>query len=139
MGGTRTVPPTGTRRPAVNRDQMARKVVAALGAGDCAGRAGPVRALPGQRPADAGAKEHALRRDRLAVTGGRRGGIAYILLHHTIYFHGNGTAQALVVLLTYLVVGAVTLGGLDWRRPEPPVPADATEAAAMVVPIGATP
>lgn len=31
MGGTRTVPPTGTRRPAVNRDQMARKVVAALG------------------------------------------------------------------------------------------------------------
>ncbi len=64
---------------------------------------------------------------------------AYILLHRTIYFHGNGTAQALVVLLTYLVVGAVILGVLDWRRPEPPVPADATEAAAMVVPIGATP
>ena len=27
----------------------------------------------------------------------------------------------------------------NWRRSEPPVPADATEAAAMAVPIGATP
>ena len=64
---------------------------------------------------------------------------AYILLHHTIYFNGNGTTQALTILLIYLVVGAAILGVLDWRRTEPPVPADATEAAAMAVPIGATP
>jgi hypothetical protein len=64
---------------------------------------------------------------------------AYILLHHTIYFNGNGTTQALAILLTYLVVGAAILGILDWRRSEPTVPADATEAAAMAVPIGATP
>ena len=64
---------------------------------------------------------------------------AYILLHHTIYFNGNGTTQALAVLLTYLVVGAVILGFLVWRRSEPPVPGDATDAAAMAVPIGATP
>ena len=64
---------------------------------------------------------------------------AYILLHHTIYFNGHGTTEALTVLLVYLVVGAVILGVLDWFRSEPPVPADVTEAAAMAVPIGATP
>ena len=64
---------------------------------------------------------------------------AYILLHHTIYFNGHGTTQALTVLLIYLVAGAVILGVLDWFRSEPPVPADVTEAAAMAVPIGATP
>ena len=64
---------------------------------------------------------------------------AYILLHRTIYFNGHGTTEALTVLLIYLVVGAVILGVLDWFRSEPPVPADVTEAAAMAVPIGATP
>jgi len=64
---------------------------------------------------------------------------AYILLHHTIYFNGNGTTQALTILLVYLGVAAVILGLLDWFRSEPPVPTDATEAAAMAVPIGATP
>lgn len=64
---------------------------------------------------------------------------AYILLHHTIYFNGHGTTQALTVLLIYLVAGAVILGVLDWFRSEPPVPTDVTEAAAMAVPIGATP
>jgi hypothetical protein len=64
---------------------------------------------------------------------------AYILLHHTIYFNGHGTTQALTVLLIYLIAGAVILGVLDWFRSEPPVPADVTEAAAMAVPIGATP
>ena len=64
---------------------------------------------------------------------------AYILLHHTIYFNGPGTTEALTVLLIHLVVGAVILGVLDWFRSEPPVPADVTEAAAMAVPIGATP
>jgi hypothetical protein len=64
---------------------------------------------------------------------------AYILLHHTIYFNGHGITQALTVLLIYLAVGAAILGVLDWRRPEPTVPADATEAAAMAVPIGAAP
>ena len=61
---------------------------------------------------------------------------AYILLHHTIYFNGHGTTQALIVLLIYLGVGAVILGVLDWRRSEAQVD---TEAAAMAVPIGATP
>jgi hypothetical protein len=64
---------------------------------------------------------------------------AYILLHHTIYFGGHGTTEALTVLLVYLAVAAVILGVLDWRRSEPPVPADAAEAAAMAVPIGAAP
>jgi hypothetical protein len=64
---------------------------------------------------------------------------AYILLHHTIYFNGNGTTQALTVLLIYFGVAAVILGVLDWFRSEPPVPTDAVEAAAMAVPIGATP
>ncbi|MGO9778307.1 MAG: hypothetical protein ACLPQY_00855 [Streptosporangiaceae bacterium] len=53
---------------------------------------------------------------------------AYILLHHTIYFNGHGTTEALTVLLIYLVVGAVILGVLDWFRSGPPVPADVTEA-----------
>ena len=44
---------------------------------------------------------------------------AYILLHHTIYFNGHGTTEALTVLLIYLVVGAVILGVLDWFRSEP--------------------
>jgi hypothetical protein len=64
---------------------------------------------------------------------------AHILLHHTIYFNGHGTTQALTVLLIYLGVGAVILGLLDWRRSEPPVPVDVTDAAAMAVPIGAAP
>ena len=64
---------------------------------------------------------------------------AYILLHHTIYFNGHGTTQALTILLIYLAAGAAILGVLDWRRAEPPVPADAAEAAAMAVPIGAMP
>jgi hypothetical protein len=64
---------------------------------------------------------------------------AYILLHHTIYFNGHGTTEALTVLLIYLGVALVILGVLDWRRSGPPVPADVTEAAAMTVPIGAAP
>jgi hypothetical protein len=64
---------------------------------------------------------------------------AYILLHHTIYFNGHGTTQALNVLLIYLGVAWMILGVLDWRRSEAPVPADAAEAAAMAVPIGAMP
>ncbi|MCG6498232.1 hypothetical protein [Kitasatospora sp. A2-31] len=63
----------------------------------------------------------------------------YILLHHTIYFDGHGTGQALTVLLVYLGVAGAVLAFLDWRRPEAEVPTDATEAAAMSVPIGAVP
>ncbi|WP_431679568.1 hypothetical protein [Kitasatospora sp. KL5] len=63
----------------------------------------------------------------------------YILLHHTIYFDGHGTGQALTTLLVYLGVAAAVLIVLDLRRPEATVPADATEAAAVAVPIGATP
>ncbi|MEU2625836.1 hypothetical protein [Kitasatospora sp. NPDC007106] len=63
----------------------------------------------------------------------------YILLHHTIYFDGHGTGQALTTLLVYLGVAAAVLIALDLRRPEAAVPVDATEAAAMSVPIGATP
>ena len=64
---------------------------------------------------------------------------AYILLHHTIYFNGHGTTQALTVLLIYLGVAAAILIVLDLRRSEAHVPADAAEAAAMAVPIGAMP
>src|SRR5262245_50896350 len=64
---------------------------------------------------------------------------AYLLLHHTIYFHGHGTTEALTVLLIYFAVAALILGVLDWRHAERSVPADASEAAGMAVPIGATP
>lgn len=63
----------------------------------------------------------------------------YVLLHHTIYFHGHGTTQALAVLLAYLVVAAVALVLLDQLRPDPGVEPQAAEAAAMAVPIGAAP
>ncbi|WP_051866580.1 hypothetical protein [Streptomyces griseus] len=63
----------------------------------------------------------------------------YILLHHTIYFDGHGTSQALINLLIYLGVAAAVLIVLDLRGSEAKVPVDATEAAAMSVPIGATP
>lgn len=63
----------------------------------------------------------------------------YILLHHTIYFDGHGTSQALITLLIYLGVAAAVLVVLDLRRSETAVPVDASEAAAMAVPIGATP
>ncbi|MGW0971241.1 hypothetical protein [Streptomyces sp. NPDC002516] len=63
----------------------------------------------------------------------------YILLHHTIYFDGHGTSQALINLLIYLVVAAAVLIVLDLRHTEADVPADATEAAAVSVPIGAVP
>ncbi|MER7770482.1 hypothetical protein [Kitasatospora sp. NPDC096140] len=64
---------------------------------------------------------------------------AYILLHHTIYFDGHGTGQALTTLLVYLGVAAAVLIVLDLRRSEATLPTDASEAAAMAVPIGATP
>jgi hypothetical protein len=64
---------------------------------------------------------------------------AYILLHHTIYFHGHGITQALAVLLAYLGVTALALILLDQFRPEPRVDPEAAEAAAMTVPIGAAP
>ena len=64
---------------------------------------------------------------------------AYILLHHTIYFNGHGTTQALTVLLIYLGVAAAILIVLDLRRSEAQVDTEAAEAAAMAVPIGATP
>ncbi|MEV5911269.1 hypothetical protein ACWEGX_39675 [Streptomyces chartreusis] len=63
----------------------------------------------------------------------------YILLHHSIYFDGHGTSQALINLLVHLVVAATVLIVLDLRRTEAKVPTDATEAAAVAVPIGAPP
>jgi hypothetical protein len=65
---------------------------------------------------------------------------AYILLRNSVYFHGNGTTQALVVLLIYAGVGALALGFLDWyRSPAPSVvtPETEGEAVTMVIPIGA--
>lgn len=59
----------------------------------------------------------------------------YILLRNTVYFGGNGTAQALIILLAYLVVLAVIIGILDWRRrPDREVPGvtHETEAEAAV-------
>ncbi|MEV6192871.1 hypothetical protein AB0M19_10745 [Streptomyces sp. NPDC051920] len=64
---------------------------------------------------------------------------SYILLHHTIYFDGHGTSQALINLLIYLGVAAAVLIVLDLRHTEAQVPADATEGAAVSVPIGAVP
>jgi hypothetical protein len=65
---------------------------------------------------------------------------AYILLKNTVYFGGNGTAQALIILLAYFVVFAVILGILDWRRhtaPEGPITRETEEAvAATAVPAG---
>ncbi|MGW2779786.1 hypothetical protein ACWC3X_00785 [Streptomyces populi] len=63
----------------------------------------------------------------------------YLLLHRSIYFDGHGTGQALTVLLIYLGVAAAVLIVLDLRHSEAEVPTDATEAAAMAVPIGASP
>jgi hypothetical protein len=63
----------------------------------------------------------------------------YLLLHRSIYFDGHGTSESLINLLIYLGVSAAVLIVLDLRRAEAGVPADATEAAAMSVPIGAAP
>jgi hypothetical protein len=41
---------------------------------------------------------------------------AFILMRNTVYFGGNGTTQALIILLAYLLVFATILGILDWRR-----------------------
>jgi hypothetical protein len=64
----------------------------------------------------------------------------YILARNTVYFDGNGTAQALIILLAYLLVFATILGVLDWyRRPPPELPvsrATEAEAAAAGVPAG---
>jgi hypothetical protein len=64
---------------------------------------------------------------------------AYVLLRNAIYFGGNDTAQALIVLLAYLVVLAVILGILDWyRRPAPELPiTPQTEAESAVVAVPA--
>ena len=65
---------------------------------------------------------------------------AYILLKNTVYFGGNGTAQALIILLAYFVVFNVILGILDWRRvpaPEVPVSRETEEAVATTaIPAG---
>ena len=63
----------------------------------------------------------------------------YLLLHRTIYFDGHGTSQALINLLIYLSVALIVLIVLDLRRTEAKVPTDATEGAAVSVPIGAVP
>ena len=48
---------------------------------------------------------------------------AFILMRNTVYFDGHGTAQALIILLAYLLVFATILGILDWyRRPAPEIP-----------------
>ena len=65
---------------------------------------------------------------------------AYILLKNTVYFGGNGTAQALIILLAYFVVFAVIIGILDWRRPrdtEVPISRETEEAVATTaIPAG---
>ncbi|OIJ64354.1 hypothetical protein [Streptomyces mangrovisoli] len=63
----------------------------------------------------------------------------YLLLHRVIYFDGHGTGEALTNLLIYLGAALAVLVVLDLRRPEATVPVDATEAAAVSVPIGAVP
>jgi hypothetical protein len=59
---------------------------------------------------------------------------AYILMRNTVYFGGNGTTQALIILLAYLLVFATILGILDWyRRPAPQVPEVTPETEALTV------
>jgi hypothetical protein len=60
-------------------------------------------------------------------------------MRNTVYFSGNGTTQALIILLVYLVVFAVIIGFLDWKHrtaPEIPQVTPETEAltAATAVP-----
>jgi hypothetical protein len=44
-------------------------------------------------------------------------------MRNTVYFGGNGTTQALIILLAYFVVFAIILIILDWyRRPAPEIP-----------------
>lgn len=69
---------------------------------------------------------------------------AYLLLRNTVYFEGNGIAQALAVLLVYTVAGAAILGFLDWfRSPEASVPGldedSAASAAGVAAPVGPLP
>ena len=69
---------------------------------------------------------------------------AFVLLRNTLYFDGNGTTQALAVLVAYAVIGAAILGFLDWyRSPELSVPGldqdDATQAAGVAIPVGPLP
>lgn len=65
---------------------------------------------------------------------------ALTLIHDTIYFDGNGTSQALLVLLAYLVVFGIILAVLDWRGAKTPdlgVSAETeNEAAAVAAPVG---
>ena len=68
---------------------------------------------------------------------------AFILMRNSVYFGGNGTAQALIILLAYLVVFGAILGILDWYRrsaPEVPDVTPETEVAttAVSIPAGAT-
>jgi hypothetical protein len=68
---------------------------------------------------------------------------AFVLMRNSVYFGGNGTAQALIILLAYLVVFGAILGILDWYRrsaPEVPDVTPETEVAttAVSIPAGAT-
>jgi hypothetical protein len=63
---------------------------------------------------------------------------AYILMRNTVYFGGNGTAQALIVLLAYFVLFTVILGLLDWyRRPAPETPDVTPETEDLTVAVAA--
>jgi hypothetical protein len=68
----------------------------------------------------------------------------FILMRNTVYFGGNGTTQALIILLAYLVVFGVTLVILDWyRRPAPEIaevpPEREAMTAAVAIPASAAP
>jgi hypothetical protein len=57
---------------------------------------------------------------------------AYVLLHQTVYFNGNGITEALVILLAYLIVAGAIVAVLDQRRPARPASdEDAQGGAAM--------
>lgn len=63
---------------------------------------------------------------------------AYILLRNSVYFGGNGTLQALGVLLAYLIVFAVIFSLLNWfRSPTREVINPETEEAAGAAAAGA--
>jgi hypothetical protein len=55
-------------------------------------------------------------------------------MRNTVYFGGNGTAQALIVHLAYFVVFNIILGLLDWyRRPAPELPDVTSETEDLTV------
>ena len=65
---------------------------------------------------------------------------ALILLHQTLYFHGHGTTQALIIMLIYLIAAGAILIVLDlFARSERTLPVENAQAATALAAAGAAP